>query len=141
MPDDVQDARETKILSDILALALDEQPGVSAAALDAIKQRARADGVTGGALKQIFLKLHLAEPPRPETPDDGDDLLHMALTRARLRITELTSQVAHVERLRRQDLIRLRIEARQGRVLAMIAGGLVGAAAASVVAVAVVLLA
>lgn len=141
MPDDVQDARETKILSDILALALDEQPGVSAAALDAIKQRARADGVTGGALKQIFLKLHLAEPPRPEAPDDGDDLSHMALTRARLRITELTSQVAHVERLRRQDLIRLRIEARQGRVLAMIAGGLVGAAAASVVAVAVVLLA
>ncbi|MQR97945.1 hypothetical protein [Gluconobacter aidae] len=48
------DPREIKILSDILALVLDEQPGHAATALERIRQMARRDGVTGGALKNLF---------------------------------------------------------------------------------------
>lgn len=48
------DPKELKILSDILALVLEDQPGQSSSALDAIKNRARRDNVTGGALKNLF---------------------------------------------------------------------------------------
>jgi len=48
------DPREIKILSDILALVLDEQPGHAATALERVRQMARRDGVTGGALKNLF---------------------------------------------------------------------------------------
>lgn len=46
--------RELKALSDILALVLDDQPGGAAAALEAVRRRARHDSVTGGALKDLF---------------------------------------------------------------------------------------
>ncbi|MBS1065411.1 hypothetical protein [Gluconobacter kondonii] len=49
------DPREIKILSDILALVLDEQPGHAATALERIRQMARRDVVTGGALKNLFI--------------------------------------------------------------------------------------
>ncbi|MBS1102305.1 hypothetical protein JK202_04625 [Gluconobacter sp. Dm-62] len=49
------DPREVKILSDILALVLDEQPGHAASALERIRQMARRDSVTGGALKNLFI--------------------------------------------------------------------------------------
>ena len=48
------DPKEIKILSDILALVLDEQPGHAATALERVRQMARRDGVTGGALKNLF---------------------------------------------------------------------------------------
>ncbi|MCX2559905.1 hypothetical protein OQ252_00625 [Acetobacter farinalis] len=51
------DPKEIKILSDILALALEDQEGQSSSALEAIKARARRDGVTGGALKNLFQAL------------------------------------------------------------------------------------
>ncbi len=60
MDQDARQSREMKILTDILALVLDEQPGVSASAVAAIKQRARAEGVTGGALKEVFLRARAA---------------------------------------------------------------------------------
>ncbi|OUI82645.1 hypothetical protein HK22_12265 [Gluconobacter sp. DsW_056] len=53
-PKDI-DPREIKILSDILALVLDEQPGHAATALERIRQMARRDGVTGGALKNLLI--------------------------------------------------------------------------------------
>ncbi|MFT8807497.1 hypothetical protein [Gluconobacter sp.] len=49
------DPREIKILSDILALVLDEQPGHAASALERIRQMARRDNITGGALKNLFI--------------------------------------------------------------------------------------
>lgn len=51
------DPREIKILSDILALVLEDQKGQSETALEAIKARARRDGITGGALKNLFQTL------------------------------------------------------------------------------------
>ena len=59
------DPRETKTLSDILALVLDDQPGPAAAALDRLRQRAGADRVTAGALKNLFVRLAgLPDAPR-----------------------------------------------------------------------------
>jgi len=48
------DPKELKILSDILALVLEDQPGQSATALETIKNRARKNNITGGALKNLF---------------------------------------------------------------------------------------
>ncbi|QNT79618.1 hypothetical protein [Entomobacter blattae] len=58
------DPKELKILSDILALVLEEQSGQSLNALEAIKNRARKNKVTGGALKNLFVAL-APNPPKP----------------------------------------------------------------------------
>lgn len=61
------DPKELKTLSDILALVLEEQSGESAAALEALRRRARHDHVTGGALKNLFREVSTATHhlPRP----------------------------------------------------------------------------
>ncbi|GBR46619.1 hypothetical protein CSR02_07000 [Acetobacter pomorum] len=48
------DPKELKILSDILALVLEDQPGQSATALEALRNRAKRNATTGGALKNLF---------------------------------------------------------------------------------------
>ncbi|MGD7069174.1 hypothetical protein [Acetobacter sp. AAB5] len=48
------DPKELKILSDILALVLEDQPGQSATALEALRSRAKRNATTGGALKNLF---------------------------------------------------------------------------------------
>ncbi|XAO71633.1 MAG: hypothetical protein AAYR33_01290 [Acetobacteraceae bacterium] len=58
------DTREIKILSDILALVLEEEEGQSHAALSALKARARKNGTTGGALKNLFATI-IVDPPKP----------------------------------------------------------------------------
>lgn len=58
------DTREIKILSDILALVLEEEEGQSHAALSALKARARKNGTTGGALKNLFATI-IIDPPKP----------------------------------------------------------------------------
>src|SRR4030081_1671898 len=45
---------EVKVLADILALVLEDQPGSSTAALETIRRKARQSRVTGGALKNLF---------------------------------------------------------------------------------------
>ncbi|MBR0559069.1 hypothetical protein [Neokomagataea anthophila] len=62
------DPRETKILSDILALVLDEQSGTSENALNALKQRATRSNITGGALKNLFTHLihTVGDPPHTQ---------------------------------------------------------------------------
>ncbi len=54
---DRPDPKEVKLLADILALVLEDQPGQSTTALDTIRRRAHASRVTGGALKNLFLRL------------------------------------------------------------------------------------
>jgi hypothetical protein len=66
------DPKELKVLSDILALVLEDQPGQSAAALDALRARARRNGQTGGALKNLFVAVarepaRAATTPKPRT--------------------------------------------------------------------------
>ncbi|EHH67190.1 hypothetical protein [Gluconobacter morbifer] len=57
------DPKDIKVLSDILALVLDEQPGQAQAALETVRSRARRSGVTGGALKNLFASL-ASDPER-----------------------------------------------------------------------------
>ncbi len=57
------DPKELKTLSDILALVLEEQPGQSASALEALRVRARRSGITGGALKNLFVSIANDPPP------------------------------------------------------------------------------
>ena len=61
------DPKELKTLSDILALVLEDQPGQAASALEAVRARARRNGVTGGALKNLFVAL-VPNPPPPKAP-------------------------------------------------------------------------
>ncbi|MGO3518476.1 MAG: hypothetical protein ACTINM_08320, partial [Acetobacter cibinongensis] len=58
------DPKELKILSDILALVLEEQSGQSASALEALKNRAQKDKITGGALKNLFQAIAVDPPKR-----------------------------------------------------------------------------
>ncbi|AQS88848.1 hypothetical protein AA101099_2187 [Neoasaia chiangmaiensis NBRC 101099] len=58
------DPKELKILSDILALVLEDQPGQASNALEAIRNRARRNAMTGGALKNLFVAIAPNPPPR-----------------------------------------------------------------------------
>ena len=51
------DPKEIKILSDILALVLEENPGQSSTALETLRRRAKRHHMTGGALKNLFQTL------------------------------------------------------------------------------------
>ena len=119
-------AREMRILADILALTLDEQPGVADAALANIKARAREGGVTAGALKEAWRRLGAPLPEPAHVPD-------AALARTRMEIATLQSQVGHAEALRRADQQRLTLELRQARLVAMLGGAMAGAAITAVV--------
>ncbi|MBR2124459.1 MAG: hypothetical protein IJ934_04720 [Acetobacter sp.] len=48
------DPKEIKILSDILALVLEEHPGQSSTALETLRRRAKRNNTTGGAIKNLF---------------------------------------------------------------------------------------
>jgi hypothetical protein len=56
------DPKELKTLSDILALVLEDQAGQSSSALEALRARARRNGITGGALKNLFVAI-ANDPP------------------------------------------------------------------------------
>lgn len=90
------DPRETKILSDILALVLDEQHGASENALNAIKQRATRNSTTGGALKNLFTRLINA------SADPTHDQRHIAQLTQRLHKAEHDAQhsLRQIETLR-----------------------------------------
>lgn len=63
---DKLDPKELKVLSDILALVLDEQPGQAAAALETVRKRAQRNAITAGALKNLFVAIAPnPPPPRP----------------------------------------------------------------------------
>lgn len=61
------DPKELKTLSDILALVLEEQAGQSQSALEALRARARKNGITGGALKNLFVSIANDPPPPART--------------------------------------------------------------------------
>ena len=93
------DPKELKTLSDILALVLEDQPGQSASALEAIRQRARRNAVTGGALKNLFVAI-APNPPAPRTPARPRASRAAAgtagapeLAAARTRISQLTADI------------------------------------------------
>lgn len=100
------DPKELKILSDILALVLEDQPGQSETALATIRARAQRNQVTGGALKNLFTAIAPNPPKR-------------AASTPRPRATKAAAADIQLERQRVRDLAdnlnRLDIELRNAR--------------------------
>ncbi|MCQ9156082.1 hypothetical protein [Acidomonas methanolica] len=106
------DPKELKILSDILALVLDEQAGQAVNALEAVRNRARRNAVTAGALKNLFVAI-APNPPRAratrtraasgaaarETQDSRQRIMTLTEDLRRLDLDLRTSR-ARVEQLR-----------------------------------------
>jgi hypothetical protein len=65
------DAREVKVLGDLLALVLEDQPGSAETALAAIRRRAQQEGVSGGAIKNLFLRLASRRAKRKRRSQPG----------------------------------------------------------------------
>ena len=102
------DPKELKTLSDILALVLEDQPGQAASALEAVRARARRNGVTGGALKNLFVAIAPNPPakaaPRPRAPRGGAAGAAGAtpagsteLQASRVRISHLSAEVSRLD--------------------------------------------
>lgn len=96
------DPKELKTLSDILALVLEDQPGQSASALEAIRARARRNAVTGGALKNLFVAIAPNPPaPRPAATPRGRATRTGAATpelqAARTRVSQLAADVNRLD--------------------------------------------
>ncbi|AOX20214.1 hypothetical protein [Kozakia baliensis] len=101
------DPKELKVLSDILALVLEDQAGQASTALDAIRARAKRNNVTGGALKNLFVAI-APEPPQK------------ARTRTRTRSTASNNTAESIESRQRittltNDLRQLDLELRTSR--------------------------
>ncbi|GBQ85046.1 hypothetical protein [Asaia krungthepensis] len=102
------DPKELKVLSDILALVLEEQEGQSVAALNALRSRARKSGTTGGALKNLFVAIapnppQRAKPkPRATKTETGPDVLA-----ARQQIVTLTNNLRQMDLELRNSRARL----------------------------------
>ncbi|NPD67093.1 hypothetical protein HN018_05840 [Lichenicola cladoniae] len=96
------DPKELKTLSDILALVLEDQPGQAASALEAVRARARRNGITGGALKNLFVAIApnpssslagQAKPVvKPRAPRAGSAGA-TEIQAARTRISQLTADI------------------------------------------------
>lgn len=90
--------REKKLLADILGLVLEDQPGQAEAALAALRRRARAEGITGGALKNLFRRMTGAAEDgetltRPHPEPVPAPLLAAQLDAARLRAASLNEEL------------------------------------------------
>ncbi|MBB2163166.1 hypothetical protein HLH26_01195 [Gluconacetobacter sp. 1b LMG 1731] len=98
---DKLDPKELKILADILALVLEDHPGQSANALDAIRNRARRNGTTGGALKNLFTALApnppARPPPRPRASRAASGAAAEEMQAARTRILQLTESINRLD--------------------------------------------
>ncbi len=94
------DPKELKILSDILALVLEDQPGQSATALEALRNRAKRNATTGGALKNLFQTI--AADPEKAKP------VRASKTRANSRSSANKAQQTDVSETYRAQLQELR---------------------------------
>ncbi|MCE2577141.1 hypothetical protein [Gluconacetobacter entanii] len=100
---DSLDPKELKILSDILALVLEDNPGQSESALSAIRARARKNQTTGGALKNLFTAIAPNPPPRaaakPRAPRGGRTSAAAAreIKDAHSRISEMADSIRRLD--------------------------------------------
>jgi hypothetical protein len=69
--DSVTETSELRVLSGIVALVLDEQPGQSGAALETLRRRAASSRVTGGALRNLFERLSSEDHHGPTPQQRG----------------------------------------------------------------------
>jgi hypothetical protein len=89
------DPKELKTLSDILALVLEDQPGQSSSALEALRARARRNAITGGALKNLFVAI-ANDPPAPKARAVRDGTTPARAPRGKAASAAAEVQAAHV---------------------------------------------
>ena len=89
------DPKELKTLSDILALVLEEQAGQSQSALDALRARAKRSGITGGALKNLFVAI-ANDPPKGRKTDTAAAAAAARAPKAKAGSAAAEVQAAHV---------------------------------------------
>jgi len=94
------DAREVKVLGDLLALVLEDQPGSAETALAAIRRRAQQEGVSGGAIKNLFLRLaqqtrekEATEPARAAEAER----LHLMLAERSRQLAAAQAEIARLQ--------------------------------------------
>jgi len=95
------DPKELKILSDILALVLEDQAGQANNALEAIRARARRNKTTGGALKNLFVAIAPEPParaaPRPRATRATAGASAADMQAARTQIRTLTENIRQLD--------------------------------------------
>ncbi|MBV9785708.1 MAG: hypothetical protein JO264_18030 [Acidisphaera sp.] len=79
--------REVKLLSDILALVLSDEAGQAGAALEALRRKARQGRISGGAIKDVFLRISRSDAGSLEPTGDVGDWTAANLLIAQLRRT------------------------------------------------------
>ncbi|NVN35842.1 hypothetical protein [Komagataeibacter swingsii] len=100
---DTIDPKELKILSDILALVLEEHAGQSENALAAIRTRAKKNQVTGGALKNLFAAIAPNPPPKaapkPRAPraTKASAAAAKEIQESHQRISQLTESIRRLD--------------------------------------------
>ncbi|GAN87607.1 hypothetical protein LU298_01020 [Komagataeibacter intermedius] len=100
---DTIDPKELKILSDILALVLEEHAGQSENALAAIRARAQKNQVTGGALKNLFAAIapnppkKAAAKPRAPRTTKASAAAAKEIQESHLRISQLTESIRRLD--------------------------------------------
>ncbi|MBE7729580.1 hypothetical protein, partial [Komagataeibacter sp. FXV3] len=100
---DTIDPKELKILSDILALVLEDHAGQSENALAAIRTRAKKNQVTGGALKNLFAAI-APNPPKKAAPKPRAPRATKASAAAAKEIQESHQRISQLtESIRRLD--------------------------------------
>lgn len=96
---DALDPRELKVLADILALVLEDHPGSSSNALDALRKRAQRNAITGGALKNLFVAIAPEPPSRTRARVRAEPAAGSGIsTAARTQITTLTNDLRQLDR-------------------------------------------
>ncbi|GCE83269.1 hypothetical protein [Komagataeibacter diospyri] len=100
---DTIDPKELKILSDILALVLEDHAGQSENALAAIRSRARKNQVTGGALKNLFAAIAPNPPkkapakPRAPRATKASAAAAKEIQESHQRISQLTESIRRLD--------------------------------------------
>ncbi|WP_308720443.1 hypothetical protein [Komagataeibacter xylinus] len=108
------DPRELRILSDILALVLDENAGQSETALAAIRARAGKNQVTGGALKNLFTAIAPNPPPKaapkPRAPraTKASAAAKKEIEESHARIAEMAESIRTLDATLRDTRVELR---------------------------------
>jgi len=143
---DKLDPKEAKILADILALTLDEQPGASMTALQKIQQRARQDGITGGALKNIFSRVASDVPRASEGRGAPGGTFNATQLRSTIaaqaasislleqRVALLQARLSQTEASRRQEREELMWSGRRLSIKTAVVGLVLGAVLTGLVA-------
>ncbi|MBV9755956.1 MAG: hypothetical protein JO047_02790 [Alphaproteobacteria bacterium] len=98
------DPHEVKVLADILALVLEDQPPAAAVALETVRRKARQHRITGGALKNLFQAIAaspMAESGRrgsvPALPEEAVERLRAANRNLERALAAANGEVARLQ--------------------------------------------